>query len=1038
MKDPSKDYFRPWKLPDYLKLAGLVIGALSGIFLFTLPVGLVAVLVLWGLIFIWVPPSADEDSYLYDTRPFKLAQFFAAMKLKFKELRTPIVALGFGPPGPDPLHGFTDGDMWRPPYRLAAWWGLIAGIALGSIDYFINPILYPFWGGPYLQFGFVYWVLSIPGWFIVIQVVSHTFRWRVEPIGIVSAESAPATMINKVWGDISWKTVLNKAGIWSAIPLVVAGVLLVMTKVNYLWLLVPALFISLAIFFAMASRMMTRAYREQWYTENIKPTKDWDAVWTSVRPDFIPSYAGGQSLPTEEEWNSAYRDEGSYDPPLTLASFRFAANDSYAKLTKGYDLDPLHRAVTDTFATQDKPVSAVILAPIGNADPTKGEIPGTVGSIGFRVYYSTRRPDIRDIFDPGTDPRWREFVVRSTLMRALEKQVSGGTDFIYVKSSMITKNSPQNIAEVVLRPPNGISVEQILAKLDSIKGDLESVPWIRVALAESKRRISHTTNLSFFIGDQPDSDTTKYTHKQSGSKNRVEGANKAYILYKNGIHNKGAPPTLMEMDKVTDTVTESVFKMPVGLSTEKMRDKNLWKALGAASGNDYLEIRTSGEKMESGTFVINEAKVNPLSQIFVFDDYADELVPGRDWKQKYTDDPKKKTPKPWDARLKWGVGVFSNAQIGWDDFEKGAEPHLLIAGSSGSGKSVCLQSMIVQLAANNSPSDLNFWMCEPKIGLQRFKKLDVTTKFTDSWYPYSEFFVSVEEFMDQAVAEMLRRNELIAKVELDDGSVPEKLAQGREIAHKEGDSVDEYGNVTPHPLNIPYLILIIEECGTLFADAPTKEDQQRQKAILANAARIAREGRSAGVYMICTTQYPTNASIPSLIRNQMRRIGLACRSKFASEVVIDEGGLEDPSMRINKGSGMIMDGLNYRQLRMFWLQDGSGDDGANTIVDFLGGLPKNNIFDGGGSLAPLPGGKKAAGKSKSGKKSGSRPAVVDSLDFTVPAPSKNVLESWSNTSYQSDFEKGNIGGSLDNSINSDKSTKDITNDDYDDLINGVL
>lgn len=1032
-RDSGSSFLGPWKITDKAALVGVVGAALALIVLVTIPIGLVAVGVLFALGQIWVPPSADEKSYLPDTKGFKVAQFFQALKLKTKESFTPLVALGVGPPSADPYHDL-DENIIAPPFRLAAWWSLIGAFALGAIDMFLNPFLYPFWGGPYLSVGFIYWILSIPGWYAVIQIVAHIFRWRAEGVGVIGSEIAPATMLNKVWQDVSPKEVLSRAGIWSAVPLVVALVAWVMFKFSILIVVAVVLVLSSVIFFAIASRMMTKAYRSSWFEKEIAPGTNWTQVWSVVRPNAMPQFAGGVALPSEDEWYQATPDE-PYDPPLNLASFTFAEGDYYGSLTKGTDISPITNQVISVFGSDDKPVTTVVLAPMGEVDPASGrEMIGTVSKIGFRLYYSSRQPDVRDIFDPSSDPRWREFAVRATLMREMEKEISGGTDFVFIKASMITKKSDQNIAEVVLKPPNNISFEQVNQRIDSMLGSLENVPWLRVSKADAKKN-SSTSNISIFIGDKPTEDT-KYSYRSSGSKSRVLSADMAYIMYKNGIYSKsGTPPILIDIEKVTDKVTESLFKMPLGEDISKMLKKDLWKSIGASSGNDYLEIRTSGEGVEAGTFIMTSAPKNPLAAVFPFSNYQDQLMPGRNWKQDQINDPKvKQKPKPWDARLGWGVGVFSNNEIGWDDFEKGTEPHLLIAGSSGSGKSVCLQSMIVQLAYNNTPDDLVFWLIEPKIGMQRFKKLDVTQRFVDSWYPYEDFFESVDEIVGDALQEMLRRNKLLAQYEMPDGGIPDRLVQGREIAHNEGDKMDEYGNTENHPLKIPYLVLIIEECGTLFADAPSKEDAEKQKRILAIAARIAREGRSAGVYIVCTTQYPTNASIPSVIRNQMRRVGLACRSRFASEVVIDESGLEDPSMRANKGSGMIIDGLTYRPLRMFWLQDGDTTKGeTNDIVDNLGTLPKNSIFNAPAKVSTAKAGNApASGKKKPGKPS----PMIDSMTFDVPAPAASVIAQWESATVQSGFES-NIGAKFDDAIARDKATKDIASEDYDDLVSGI-
>src|SRR5699024_7115426 len=116
--------------------------------------------VLYGLMMIWVAPSGEPDSYFPDSRGFKAAQFFQAMKAKKHETFTPLVLFGFGPPVEDPTHGLEEPDLFKPPFRLAAWWAVIGGLGLALIDVLVNPFLFPFWGGPYLSIGWLYLIPS--------------------------------------------------------------------------------------------------------------------------------------------------------------------------------------------------------------------------------------------------------------------------------------------------------------------------------------------------------------------------------------------------------------------------------------------------------------------------------------------------------------------------------------------------------------------------------------------------------------------------------------------------------------------------------------------------------------------------------------------------------------------------------------------------------------------------------------------------------------------------------------------------------------
>ena len=260
--------------------------------------------------------------------------------------------------------------------------------------------------------------------------------------------------------------------------------------------------------------------------------------------------------------------------------------------------------------------------------------------------------------------------------------------------------------------------------------------------------------------------------------------------------------------------------------------------------------------------------------------------------------------------------------------------------------SVFVQSMLTQLAYNNGPSEVLMWLLDPKIGLQRFMYLDSTEKFLDPWTPDTDFFANCADFFADGVDRMANeRNAKLAKTpDPETGIPPEKLGEAREAARRE--SGQDGTNPEDHDLMFPYIFMVIEECATVFADAGSKEEAAYQSDVLRHAGRIAREGRSAGVYEICMTQYPTNASIPSQIRNQMRRVGLKCRNSFASNIIIDQDGLEELYL---PGSAMTRDDNGeYRKCRGFLLRNGKPSLGEeNDLMEVLGSLPKNTTSQSG-------------------------------------------------------------------------------------------
>lgn len=249
--------------------------------------------------------------------------------------------------------------------------------------------------------------------------------------------------------------------------------------------------------------------------------------------------------------------------------------------------------------------------------------------------------------------------------------------------------------------------------------------------------------------------------------------------------------------------------------------------------------------------------------------------------------------------------------------------------------SVVMSSMILQILYNNGPTEARFWMVEPKNEMQIYRDCDLVERFVDSWTPDNNFIANAANLMEDAVKEMDRRNEMF----VNHPKSPKNLAKAREIAIRE--SEDSGQPLERNPLYMPFIFIILEECASLFADSASKEEKMEQVRLVVATAEIARKSRSAGIYLICATQYPTNASIPSVIRNQMRRIGMRCQNDLASRVVIEEAGLEQ--VRV-KGAGKIKAGDSYRNFRGFWVRDDDPDKpGAqNDIFDVIAQIPTNN------------------------------------------------------------------------------------------------
>ncbi|MFA5020983.1 MAG: DNA translocase FtsK 4TM domain-containing protein, partial [Patescibacteria group bacterium] len=185
-------------------------------------------------------------------------------------------------------------------------------------------------------------------------------------------------------------------------------------------------------------------------------------------------------------------------------------------------------------------------------------------------------------------------------------------------------------------------------------------------------------------------------------------------------------------------------------------------------------------------------------------------------------------------------------------------PHLLVAGATGSGKSVCINAIIVSLIYQNSPDELKFVLVDPKrVELPMYNGIPylLTPVITD--------VKKTVGALKWAITEMERRFELLAKF------------GNRNIASF---------NQT-HSDKLPYIVIIIDELADLMATAGNDME--------AGIVRLAQMARAVGIHLILATQRPSTEVITGLIKaNIPARIAFSVASSIDSRTVLDGAGAE--------------------------------------------------------------------------------------------------------------------------------------------------
>ncbi|EHM0538815.1 DNA translocase FtsK [Salmonella enterica subsp. enterica serovar Montevideo] len=212
-------------------------------------------------------------------------------------------------------------------------------------------------------------------------------------------------------------------------------------------------------------------------------------------------------------------------------------------------------------------------------------------------------------------------------------------------------------------------------------------------------------------------------------------------------------------------------------------------------------------------------------------------------------------------------------------------PHLLVAGTTGSGKSVGVNAMILSMLYKAQPEDVRFIMIDPKmLELSVYEGIphlltEVVTDMKDA-----------ANALRWSVNEMERRYKLMSALGVRNlAGYNEKIAEaarmGRPIPDpywKPGDSMD-----VQHPVleKLPYIVVLVDE----FADLMMTVGKKIEELI----ARLAQKARAAGIHLVLATQRPSVDVITGLIKaNIPTRIAFTVSSKIDSRTILDQGGAE--------------------------------------------------------------------------------------------------------------------------------------------------
>jgi S-DNA-T family DNA segregation ATPase FtsK/SpoIIIE len=247
-------------------------------------------------------------------------------------------------------------------------------------------------------------------------------------------------------------------------------------------------------------------------------------------------------------------------------------------------------------------------------------------------------------------------------------------------------------------------------------------------------------------------------------------------------------------------------------------------------------------------------------------------------------------------------------------------PHLMIAGATGSGKSVCINSIVTSILYSKSPKDVRMIMVDPKV-----VELKVFNSLPHMFIPVVTEPKKVPAALKWLLGEMEQRYQIFAKANVRNIVGYNSRKKGAKAEPSQGtlSGLEPLGADLEMPEHLPYIVAIIDELADLMILAPAE--------IETSIARLAQLARAAGIHLIIATQRPSVNVITGVIKaNLPSRIAFQVASQVDSRTILDTKGAET---LIGRGDMLFSPPGTSRLVRA----QGAyvGDDEVHEILEFI-------------------------------------------------------------------------------------------------------
>ncbi|TVS19901.1 MAG: DNA translocase FtsK [Planctomycetaceae bacterium] len=204
-------------------------------------------------------------------------------------------------------------------------------------------------------------------------------------------------------------------------------------------------------------------------------------------------------------------------------------------------------------------------------------------------------------------------------------------------------------------------------------------------------------------------------------------------------------------------------------------------------------------------------------------------------------------------------------------------PHLLIAGRTGTGKSVCLNAIIASILMTRRPDEVRMLMIDPKM-----VELSGYGRLPHLMHPVVTDMRKAEAILAWAVDKMEERYSLLARAGVRHISSYNQLDEEELMSRLDPETEEERDSI---PLHLPFIVIVADEMADLMMTSGKEVEQ--------HIIRLAQKSRAVGIHLILATQKPTVDVITGLIKSNLpARIAFQVASRTDSRVVLDEMGAD--------------------------------------------------------------------------------------------------------------------------------------------------